>query len=100
MKLWVRNELKNILPSMLSDYAYKGFHDGWVAEGLKLAQESISKIASISYEAINHPELEPNRLIRDSQIYSSMPESLRSNFLARMAFVNWLHSLIQNSHVN
>jgi asparagine synthetase B (glutamine-hydrolysing) len=100
MKLWIRKELKNILPSMLSKYAYKGFHDGWVAEGLRLAEASINTIASISFDAINHPELEPKKLIHDSQIYSSMSESLRSNFLARLAFVNWLHSLIKNNFIN
>jgi hypothetical protein len=97
MKLWIRNELNSTLPTMLSKYAYKGFHDGWVSDGLRLAEKELWAISCVAYQAIKHESLEPEKLIFDSKLYSSLSEDGRKAFLLRLATVNWIHSLYKNN---
>lgn len=100
MKLWVRNELSNMLPTMLSKYAYKGFHDGWVSDGLKFAYNDIEIMSELSYRLTRHKALDPSRFLNEIKVYSSLSEKEKSTFLTKLSLVNWIHSLAVSGHLS
>lgn len=92
MKIWARNKLRNHLPTMLTDYAYKAFHDGWVIDGLLAARSTIHKIADYSYNLIGHPALSPSLMLENSENYRHLSEEQRRQFLAMLSFATWAYS--------
>lgn len=96
MKIWARNLLKDQLPEMLSKYAYKAFHDGWVMDGLASVLYDISELGKTTYEYIGHPEIHPDSLVADSLLYKSMPSDLKIRYLGRLAFATWIYSLARD----
>lgn len=97
MKLWIRNELRSLLPDMLTKYAYKGFHDGWVSDGLKKAEDEIFSISSCAYEVVKHSAIHPDELVSDSKMYAALSEDMRKKFLTRLAAANWINSLYKHN---
>jgi hypothetical protein len=100
MKLWIRKELSKMLPRMLSGYAYKGFHDGWVSDGLKLAINEIEIMSSFVYKLLKHKALETITILEDLIAYSSLSEAQKANFLIKLSLINWIHSLANNNYLN
>jgi asparagine synthetase B (glutamine-hydrolysing) len=92
MKLWIRHKLRDYLPPMLTEYAYKAFHDGWVIDGLIAASRAIRRMSKCAYEITRHPELEPGLMEASSKQYRVLNEKDRTRFLARLSFVTWVYS--------
>lgn len=96
MKMWARNKLQDFLPSMLTQFAYKAFHDGWVIDGLLAACPSIRRMSKYAYSITRHPELEPSLMQKLAENYRFMNESQRSSFFAKLSFVTWAFSNHKN----
>jgi asparagine synthetase B (glutamine-hydrolysing) len=92
MKLWIRQKLRDYLPPMLTDYAYKAFHDGWVIDGLIAASRVIHRMSNCAYGVTRHPELEPDLMVASATRYRVLNEQERARFLARLSFVTWVYS--------
>jgi hypothetical protein len=97
MKIWARDILKDKLPEMLTKYAYKAFHDGWVMDGLVSVLDDIAELGKTTYEYLGHPEIRPDILVADSLTYKSMPSDLKIRYLGRLAFATWIYSLARDN---
>ena len=91
-KIWIRHKLRDYLPPMLTDYAYKAFHDGWVIDGMIAASRTIHRISNCAYKMTGHPELEPGLMEALSKQYRLFNEQDRARFLAKLSFVTWVYS--------
>jgi hypothetical protein len=96
MKLWARRQLHGRLPRMLTDFAYKGFHDGWVSQGLIIAKNDVVEMARLTFDKVPHEDLSPASIVRDLFKYSQLPDDRRSYFLARLSFVAWCYAYYSN----
>jgi hypothetical protein len=92
MKMWARRQLQGYLPSMLTEYAYKAFHDGWVIDGLHSACPTIEKMSHCAYFMTRHPELEPSLMTESARRYRFLNEKQRALFLMKLSFVTWTFS--------
>jgi hypothetical protein len=92
MKLWARRELSNYLPTILSNYAYKAFHDGWVIDGLQAACPAIFRMSNCAYEITHHPELKPGLMIDTAKHFRLLDHQQRAYFFTKLAFVTWVFS--------
>jgi len=69
MKLWARKKFSHILPSQLSNFAYKANHDCWVADGLREASDDIRKVVDTAFSVTKHCELNSASMIRTANKY-------------------------------
>jgi hypothetical protein len=92
MKIWARRRLHGYLPSILTEYAYKAFHDGWVIDGLRFASPAIYRMSRFVHEITRHFELEPSLMVESANRYRLLNQKQRSHFLAKLAFVTWAYS--------
>lgn len=92
MKMWARNNLENFLPKMLTKFAYKAFHDGWVIDGLITAAPTIYRISKNAYQITHHPELQPSLIQASAMQYRFLSEEQRAKFFAKLAFITWVFS--------
>ncbi len=92
MKLWARRELKSYLPEILSDYAYKAFHDGWIVDGIISARRTVRKMAEFAFAIVPHPDLAPNKLDEIAVQFRSLDAQKQQHFLLRLSFVTWVYS--------
>ena len=90
--MWARRQLCNYLPPMLTEYAYKAFHDGWVIDGLHAACATIDKMSRCAHAITRHPELEPSLMAESAKRYRFLSETQRAQFLMKLAFVTWTYS--------
>lgn len=93
MKLWARERFKDCLPKELRDYAYTAFHNGWIADGLKNAIDTIEEISEIAFRQTKIDDLNPKNMREKTAIYSTMNEKNRKLFLLNLAFVSWYYSI-------
>lgn len=91
-KLWARRKLSPYLPSMLSNYAYKAFHDGWVVDGVISALPTVRKMAKLAFAIVPHPELVPNRMEESATEFRNLEFHKRHQFLNRLTFITWVYS--------
>lgn len=92
MKMWARRQLQNYLPPMLTNFAYKAFHDGWVIDGLMNACPAIDRMSRCAHAITRHPELDPLLMTDSARNYRLFDQGKRSHFLAKLAFVTWIFS--------
>jgi len=92
MKLWARSEFSSFIPEMLSHYAYKGFHDGWVIDGLLSACPAIFRMSKCAYEITQHSQLEPNLMLSTAKDFRFLDHEQTARFFTRLAFVTWVFS--------
>lgn len=92
MKLWTRRELKSYLPDILSNYAYKAFHDGWVNDGIIAARDTIRKMAELAFAIVPHRELAPNRMEETIMDFRNLDAEKQHQFLLRLSFITWVYS--------
>jgi hypothetical protein len=93
MKLWARNKFKECLPKELSGFAYTAFHNGWVADGLINAAETIEEISETAFKALKIHDLNPQTMKFQAKGYSTFEEEKRKVFLMNLAFVCWYYSI-------
>lgn len=93
MKLWARRKFKECLPIELSEFAYTAFHNGWVADGLTNAAETIGEISENAFKDLKIEDLSPQKMKSQSKIYSTLEEEKRKSFLLNLAFVSWYFSI-------
>jgi hypothetical protein len=93
MKKWARQKLRGFLPEMLTGFAYKAFHDGWVIDGLIKASPTIFKISKLSHEITGHKSLRPNVMVDEAKNYRLFDEKKRTHFLSKLCFAAWIYSL-------
>jgi hypothetical protein len=92
-KLWARRKFAHVLPSMLSQFAYCSFHDGWVCNGLKLNMSTIATLADRADEVVRHPALDRHLIVSQAYSFGAASESVRRRFLLALSFVVWVESL-------
>lgn len=92
MKLWARRKLKAYLPDLLTNYAYKAFHDGWIIDGIMAAGAVIRKISEVAFNVVPHAELTPDSMEESAIRFRKLDSQQRQRFLLRLSFVTWLYS--------
>lgn len=95
MKLWARKKFKECLPKELSEFAYTAFHNGWVADGLHNAADTIEEISENAFKHLKIDNLSPHKMKFQAKAYSKFDEEKRKSFLLNLAFVSW-YSAITN----
>jgi hypothetical protein len=93
MKLWARKKFKECLPKELSEFAYTAFHNGWVADGLNNAADTIEEISETAFKALKLDDLSPQKMKFQAKTYSTFDEEKRKTFLLNLAFVSWYYSI-------
>lgn len=92
MKIWARRNFKSYLPEILSDYAYKAFHDGWIVDSLIYAHQTILKMAAFVYDIIPHPEIAPKKIEELLLDFRNFDPSKQNQLLLRLSFLTWVYS--------
>jgi len=92
MKLWARRELKPYLPGILSNYAYKAFHDGWVVDSIISACSTVRKMAELAFDVVSHPKFAPSRMVDTIMQFRKLDARMQHRFLLQLSFVTWVYS--------
>lgn len=92
MKLWARRQLSPYLPDILTNYAYKAFHDGWIIDGIMAARPVIRKISEVAFDVVHHSELVPKRMEEAASAFRNLQPQQRQRFLLRLSLATWLYS--------
>ncbi len=92
MKLWARRNLSCYLPDILSSYAYKAFHDGWIVDSILSALPIVKKMAKRAFDIVAHPELAPNRMEASLTKFRNLDAQKQHQFLLRLSFLTWVYS--------
>lgn len=93
MKLWARKKFKECLPKELSEFAYTAFHNGWVADGLNNAADTIEEISENAFKHLKIDDLSPQKMKFQAKAYSTFDEEKRKSFLLNLAFVSWYYAI-------
>ena len=93
MKFWARRKFKECLPKELSEFAYTAFHNGWVADGLINAADTINEISENAFKDLKIDDLNPQKMKFQAKTYSTLDEEKRKSFLLNLAFVSWYFSI-------
>jgi len=93
MKFWARRKFKECLPKELSEFAYTAFHNGWVADGLINAADTINEISENAFKDLKIDDLSPQKMKFQAKTYSTLDEEKRKSFLLNLAFVSWYFSI-------
>lgn len=96
MKIWARKKFRNCLPWELSDFAYTAFHNDWVSRGLMKASDIIEAMSLFTYRKFRISGISPSNLKKQANIYATMEQHERKEFLINLAFVVWFYSLKNN----
>lgn len=92
-KWWARRMFSDLLPDMLSSYAYCAAHDGWVVTGLKENLTTIEMLAAQAADKISHPLLSSEVIVDMIYNYGCLGPRERAKFLSILSFIVWVNSL-------
>ena len=99
MKLWARKNFSELLPFQLSQYAYKANHDGWVAEGLRDAENEIKVVVNNAQSVTKHPGLNFNKMINTAMNYFHATTKEKHEFLLKLSFAVWVHGFVRENFI-
>jgi hypothetical protein len=94
MKMWARREFAEILPTQLSQFAYKASHDRWLADGIHASRDEICALADRVHKKIRNPMLKGSVVKHNLDRYFEMNHSDMSRFIISLSFVVWANSRI------
>lgn len=92
MKLWARRTLKAYLPDILSEYAFKAFHDGWMVDSIISARRTIRKMSELVFDIVPHPKLAPNTVDGDVVEFRTLNLRRQHDLLLSLSFITWVYS--------
>jgi hypothetical protein len=100
MKLWARKMFRDILPPQLSLYAYKASHDGWVADGLKSAEQDIRELLRTVGAIVPDERLNIDKMLSIASNYFLATSEEQHMFLIKLSFLVWVYAFIREGFLN